>query len=324
MAFPSRPGLSAIVQMATLNRQGLVADCIFPQVKTGCKFAYVDWSNDINAAKIVDANISCKTDVHEVDAVPFVLKDASLKDQALAQVLDECCVSICGLDSAQAKIEAGKTRQLLNKLLVAREKQAIDLATNVDSYTNASTALPESYSGGTDGVKFDLTNANLIDANFALLKYFLGVQSNRVISSPRTTMVTDQATLNKILSHPNFIGSGCMIDPMTTNDKVAALLGLNKICVADAKFNNGVSEEVPTIAKLWPAGTILFTSSYEFITSQDESFAFGISAYDQGFVQTNWIDEKKGKGAGATMQKIGHDITPVVLSFKGATLIKIT
>ena len=113
-----------------------------------------------------------------------------------------------------------------------------------------------------------------------------------------------------------------VVDPMTTAAKVASLLGLSKICIADANYNDGLGDTV-TLKKLWPAGTMLFTSSYEFVTSDDEQFAFGITAYTQPIQQFTWIDEKKGKGAGATMQKIGHDMTEVVLSYKAATLVKI-
>lgn len=321
-AFPSRAKLSGITQMTNLNRSGLVADCIFPQVKTDCKFSYINWEKALDAASITDSSVTCKSDVHQVDEIPYELVEAALKDEALSQVLTECCVSICGEDKT-AFIEAGKTKQLINKLLVAREKKAIDLALLQSAYTNGGSATPGTYSGGTDGVRFQLTNANLIDPNFGLLRYLMGINENRVVSGQRNVMVTDLATLNKILAHPNFIGSGCIVDPMTTSDKVAALLGLSKICIADATYNNG-TEAVPAYSKLWTAGRILFTTSYDFVTSQDETLAFGISAYNRGFKQYTWLDEKKGPEAGVIMQKVSHDFTPVVLSRKAATVIEVT
>lgn len=324
MAFPSRPKLSAITQMATLKRSGLVADCIFPPIKTDCKFSYIDWESELVGLKETDDHVGCKTDVHEVDSEPFTLVDASLKDHGLSQVLDECCISVCGDEASyKAKIEAGKTRQLTNKLLVAREKRAISLATSAAKYTDNTSKVPSASDAVVDGGLFKLSKTNFDSANYALLRYLLGIQENVKISGQRNVMVTDRAVLNGLLSHPNFIGAGCVVDPLTTIDKVAALLGLDKICVADASYNDGLGVS-PTMSKFWPANTILFTTSHELVTPQDETMSFGISAYNRGFQQYTWLEEKKGPKEGALMQKISHDYTEIVLSYKAATLVTLT
>ena len=323
-AYPSRPKLSAIVQQATLNRAGLVADCIFPQVKTDCKFSYIDWSQEVNGLKLISDAVGCKTNVHEVDSTPFILVDKSLADHALAQALGECCVNVCGDDGAyNSKIEAGKTRQLMNKLLIQREKRAITLATTLGNYVDQGVKLPTDPTAAVEGGRFNITQANVNDPNFKLLRWFLGIQENLKTGGNRNVMITDRATLNAILAHPNFIGSGCAVDPMTTADNVAAILGLSKICIADATYNDGL-EAVPNMVKLWPAGYILFTTSYDFVTAQDETFAFGISAYNRGMQQYNWEEKSKGPTSGVVMQKISHDLTEVVLSYKAATLVVVS
>lgn len=320
--YPSKPKLSAITQVATLKRSGLVADCIFPPVKTVCSFDYIDWSTEQNGLKLINDIISCKSDVKEVDSDPFTLVTKRLQDHALSQSLGECCVMACGDDAAyQSKIEMGKTRQLVNKLLINREKEAIDLATTLASYTDGTASTPALFASGVDGVRFALTKANFNLSSFALLKFFQPIQNRALVK--RNVAVMDQATLDGFLSHPDFLGAGCIVDPLTTKEKVAAILGVEKICIADANYNDGAGAAV-NMAKLWPAGYVLFTSSYEFVTSQDETLAFGITAYDQGLDQFTWVDPKKGKGAGVTMQKVSHDFTSVVLSFKAATLVVIS
>lgn len=319
--YPSRPALSAIVQQAGLNRSGLVADCLFPQVKTDCKFSYVDWTDELLALKPADDSLTCTSDIHEVDTVPFTLVDKSVKLHGLSQVLEECCVSICGDNGVQAKIEAGKTRQLLNKLLIAREQRAINLATADANYVSAGATLPAAEAGGVDGKRFTLTTANFTNPAYALRSYFQGIQTNNIYGQ-KNVMVTDLATLNGILGHPSFIGAGCVVDPITTPEKAAAILGVEKICIADASYNDGIGA-TPTMTKLWPAGVILFVRSYEFVTSQDPTFSFGITAYDQGLKQFTWLDVEKGGGAGALMQKQSHDFTEVVLSYKAATKVTI-
>lgn len=319
--LPQVPELTAITQEITLNRSGLVADCIFPLVKTPCLFSYIDWTAELKELKSIADLVTCKSDANETGGAEFELKQAATRDRALMQVMDECCVVVCGDPQINVKIAAGKTRSLSNKLLIGREERAIDLATNVANYVNNNTATPATADAVIDGGRFNLSTANFNDPNFPLLRYLQGINENAKFGA-RNVMVTDLATINAMLVHPNFIGSGCVVDPITTIEKVRSLLGLTKICIADAMYNDGIGDQV-ALKKLWPAGTIFFAASHEFVTSQDDTFSFGIGAHTQPLEQHMWLDHKKGKGEGATMQKIGHDITEVVLSYKAATLLKI-
>ena len=70
-------------------------------------------------------------------------------------------------------------------------------------------------------------------------------------------------------------------------------------------------------------GTILFVSSYELLSSSEQQVSFGISAYNKGWRTTSYMADEKGPDAGVEMQKIAHDLTPVVLSYKAATMVKI-
>lgn len=321
--FPSKAKMSAIVQAASLKRSGLVADCIFPQVKTPCRFDYIDWTNQVNM-KIVDDAVGCKTDVKEVDPEAFVYATGKVEDHALQQAMGDCCVTACGDDAAlAAKREQGKTIQLMNRLLIAREKRAIALALDESKYTDNTTKKPGEAGAVNEGGLYKLANTDFINANYALLKYFQPIQTNNFVTGRRTKAVMSQNTLNNFLSHPNFLGAGCIVDTVTTKDKVASLLGVEEICVADAGYNNGVGQTV-SLQGFWPDNYILFTASYEMLTSDEQQVAFGISAYDKGFRVNNYIKEEKGPDSGVVMQKIAHDFTELVLSYKAATLVKLT
>ena len=322
MAFESRPELSAIVQQITLNREGLVADAIFPKVETGCKFSYIDWTEELKGLKSISDHVSCKTDAHEVDGEGYKLVDASTRDHALMQVLDECCVTVCGKPNINAQIEQGKTRQLSNKLLISREERAIKLATDDVHYINNNSKKPGDATAVIDGGRFTMTRTAFFDAANDIRAYFDAI-NDYAMYGKRNVMIADRATINQILTHPSMLGKGCIVDPKTTLDAVASLIGLDRIIVADAPYNDGIGNQV-SIKKLWPTGKILFTSSYDFVTSNDQQFAFGITAMSQDLTQTSWIDPKKGKGEGARMQKIGHDLTETVLSYKAATLVNLT
>ena len=321
MAFKSYPKLSAITQEISLNRSGLVADCIFPKVQTGCQFGVIDWTGELKDLKSISDHVTCKSDANEIDTGAMALALHGTQDRALLQSLEECCVEVCGVTNLNEQIAARKTQSMTNKLLIGREERAIKLATDTTKYVDNLLLAPSAATAVVDGGLFNLTLANFNDPNFGLLRYFQGINENSLFGS-RNVMVTDIATLNGLLTHPQFIGSGCVVDPMTSSSKVASLLGLSKICIADGKYNDGIAETV-NIKKLWPKGTILFTSSYEFITAQDPQLAFGLTAFSQDLEQYTFNDPKKGKGEGMLMQKIGHDLTELVLSYKAATLVKI-
>lgn len=322
--FPSVPALSAIIQQATTKRSGLVADCIFPPVKTPCFFQYIDWTNGLNI-KIVEDAVTCKSDVKEVDPEAWTLVSKKVEDHALQQSMGDCCVTVCGDQAYATKKEQGKTIQLMNRLLLARERRAAVLATTEASYTsNGTSGAPVAPSSATinEGGLYFLTAANLASPSFALLQWFMPIQANNYMTGRRTVAVMSRNKLNALLVHPNFKDAGCVVDPLSTESKVAALLGVDKICVADAGYNNSVGPSV-SLTGIWPDEYIWFGASYEFVTSEDPQVAFGISAYDKGFRVNHYIKEEKGPDAGVDMQKQAHDLTEVVLTYKAATLVKI-
>lgn len=322
MSFESRPELSAVTQQISLNREGLVADVIFPEVNTGCKFSYVNWENGLKDIRPTDDNVSCKTDAKEVDIGAYGLVDASTNDRALIQVLDECCVTVCGKPQIKQEIEVTKTRELANKLLVGREERAIALATDESKYEDNASLTPNDDGAVVDGGLFTISRSSFFDEDFNAREYLNGINDNAAFGM-RNIMVTDRATMNALLTHRSFLGYGCQVDPKTSAESLASLLGLDRVVIADAKYDDGIGAQT-NIKKLWPKGYIFFASSQDFVTSNDQKFAFGITAFSQRLESFTWIDEKKGKGEGARIQKIGHDLTEVVLSYKAATLVKLT
>lgn len=318
--FPSQAIATAIVQEASLKTSGLVADCIFPRVQTPCYFEYIDWTNG-NNIQIVDDAVTCKSDVKEVDPEAFTLVPGKVKDHALTQSMGDCCVSLCGSQAIAARKEQGKTVQLLNRLLINREREAITLVTTEANY-EAGSGAPDGVKSN-EGVMWSLTATNFNDPNYALLKYFQNIQVGNKRTGRRTKAVMSQAKLNAFMSHPNFLGAGCIVDPVTTKAKVAALLGVNEICVADAYYNSALGQ-TPTFTSLWPDQYILFTASYELLTAEDQQVGFGFTAYDKGMRVNYYVNEAKGPDAGVQMQKMAHDFTPIVMTFLAATLVKIT
>lgn len=321
--FPRQAKMTAIVLQSSLSRSGLVADALFPKVRTPCAFQFIDWQNKVNL-QLVDDAIGCKTDVKEIDQNAFVLRTESTQDRALQISMGECCLESCGsdIDLAEAA-EKGKTMQLTNTLLVQRERRAVLLATDESKYTaNGSSVepvVPGAPTAENEGGLYFLSKANLANANFALLNWFLPIQTNNYLTGRRTVAVMSQNTLNKLLVHPNFLGAGCMVGAITTKDAVAALLGVREIVIADAAYQNGESNWVP----LWNDDYILFTASYKFLTADEPKPAFGMSAHSREWGTFYYLNPEKGPAEGVAMQKQSHDETEVVLTYKAATLVKL-
>lgn len=315
--------LTAIIQEASLNRSGLVSDALFPLVQTPCMFKYIDWTGAATIEAVDDA-VGCNTDVHEIDPELFDYKNGSVEDHALQQPMTDCCLESCdnNFDIA-SKLAEGKTEQLMNRLLINKEKRAIALALDLTKYTDNDALAPGAVGAVNEGGRYNLTKANLADPNFALLKYFQPIQTNNFITGKRTVAIMSQNTLDKFTSHPNFLGAGCIVDAVTTKEKVASLLGVREIVVADAGFNNGYGSNVQ-MQTFWPDDKILFVASHKFLTSQDTKVAFGIGAYNKGWRVNHYVKAEKGPDSGVEMQKQAHDETPIVLTYKAATLINLT
>ena len=318
--FPRQAVATAIVQESFLKVTGLVADCIFPRVQTPCFFQYIDWTNGINI-QLVDDAVSCKSDVKEVDPEAFTLVTGKVKDHALSQSMGDCCETLCGGPDLSARKEQGKTVQLLNRLLINREREAVVLATTESNYV-AGSGAPDGVKSN-EGVMWTITPTNFNDPNFALLKYFQYIQVGNKRTGRRTKAVMSQNKLNAFMSHPDFLGAGCIVDPVTTSSKVAALLGVNEICVADAYYNSAVGP-TPTYTSLWPDEYILFTASYDMLTADEQQVGFGFTAYDKGMRVNYYLKEEKGPDAGVQMQKQAHDLTPIVMTYLAATLVKVS
>ena len=319
----SRPKLISLVQQVGLKRSGLVVDCLFPQVQTPCFFEYIDWTGSRSLAAIDDA-ASCNSDIKIVSPDSFNYVQKKVEDHALQVAMTDCCVTSCSQSDAEvaSQLAKAKTISTSNRLLINREQLAIKLATDVTKYVDNTTKKPGDAGAVNEGGLYNLSLTTVQDANAKLLNWFLPIQEGNGFSGPRNVAIMDRYSLNLLKTHPSFIGYGCVAPGITTDDVVAANLGVSKICVADAPFDNGLGSTV-NFTTPWPKGTILFVSSYELLSSSEQQVSFGISAYNKGWRTTSYMADEKGQDAGVEMQKIAHDLTPVVLSYKAATMVKI-
>lgn len=320
------PTLTAIINQGALNKEGLVADVLFPPLEVGaCDGSMIDWDHSYELLKS-DDTLSCYADVKEIDQGKLEKKLYQTKQHGNAVAVTECCLNACGIPELKGKVEESKVVSLFNRLLINRELRAVALATDETKYTaNGTSGAPVKPSDATvnEGGLYYLNKTSLVDANFDLLDWFQPIQDNNYLTGKRNVAIMAQSTLNALVKNKAFIGYGCQTNPTTSAPAVAALLGLDQIIVADAGFNNAINKGTVSMANLWPKDYIMFLSKHDITYALDQQPTFGFSPYTINWATKYWTDIKKGAGDGVVFAKIGHDLNETVLTYKAATLVKL-
>lgn len=317
--YPNKARLLDVVQEAGLKRKGLVASCIFPEVEVpSCQFEWIDWEQEYDDLKPVDDTVGCTSAVHRIDPSGFEYKQGKTKEHALDMPLKECCVSACTPDGRLPfNIDAKKAQQLVDKLLINREIAAIGKATNESAYTVGSAPLTEA----SDGKIFTLARTDIFDPDYDLLGLFQAIQDQAAFGA-RNTLTLDQATFNAMLRHPSFKPGGCAIPPLAAQTELASLIGIDKICIADARYNSAAPGAAASLTKFW-GNYILLTRSLEVVTPDEPTRTFGFSAFTKPLTNRVYFDDKVGSD-GSNIHVVSHDFTEVVADIKAGTLLKLT
>lgn len=320
--YPHAESLIDIVQGA--GQTGTyVADCILPPVTVDdCKFKWIDWSTTANNDGMFDnlkeANdlAGCYSTPTAIDPSTYEFKFAELKKYALSIDLKECCgPRECG--EPLFDVDEKKTMELVNRLLLGREKRAIDLAFNETYYTDQTASNPDSVSS--EGALFQL---DLSDPNTDALKFFQNIQEDNLETGARNVMVLRRKVLNAMLRHPSLKDGGCSTPLLADLDQLASIFGVQKICIADAIENTAAAGSAFQLANL-VGDAIFFSKSLEFPTTESSMRAFGFSANQSGFNQRIWFDDNRGPEGGNRLNA-WHDFTEVVAERKAATLVRVT
>lgn len=317
--YPNRARLLDVIQEAGLKRSGLVASCIFPEIEVpSCNFEWIDWAIEYADLKPINDAVGCYSQPHRIDPSAFEYIQGKTKEHALDMVLKECCVSACTPTGALPfNIDAKKSQQLVDKLLLNREISAVAKATNESAYAAGSTPLTEA----SDGKMFTLARATIFGAAYDLLGLFQALQNNAAYGA-RNTLTLDLATWYAMLRHPSFKVGGCAIPPMAAKEEVASLLGLEKICIADATYNTASPGSATSLTKFW-GNYILLTRSFGMVTPGEATRGFGFSAYTKAMTNRIYWDDKIGSDGG-NVQVVSHDLTEIIADIKMGTLIKLT
>lgn len=317
--YPNRARLLDVIQEAGLKRNGLVASCIFPEVQVPSEqFEWIDWEQEYADLKPVNDLVGCTSQPHRVDASAFEYKQGKTKEHALDIVLKECRVSACTpTGQLPFNIDAKKTQQLVDKLLLNREVAAVAKATQESAYEAETDVLEDS----SDGSMFTLARNTIFAPAYDLLGVFQAIQHNAELGE-RNTLVLDLKTWYAMLRHPSFKVGGCAIPPMAAKEEVAALIGVDKICIADAAYNLAAPGAPTQLGKFW--GNYIFMSrSFGMATPDEATRGFGFSAFTKDLTNRIYFDNKIGSDGG-NVQVVSHDYTEIVADIKAATLIKLT
>lgn len=324
--YPQEEALIDIVQGA--GQTGTyVADCILPPTQVSdCKFKWIDWATTANNdgmfdnLKEFDDTVGCYGTPSSIDPSSYKYKFAELKDHGGRVDLKECCgPKECGTELFD--FDAKKTEELVNRLLLGREKRVLATAFTDDFYTDETASNPDSVSAEGALFNLDLSVTGGTPAADAF-KFMQDVQADNLETGMRNVLVTTRKVLNAILRHPTFKDGGCSIPLQADLNQIASILGVERICLVDAVENTAAAGSAYSLSKL-VGDKIFLSKSIEFATSESVTRAFGFSAYMKGFRQRIHFNNDLGIDGGFQLTA-GHDFTEVVAERKAATLINVT
>jgi len=319
--YPHRDRLLQIVQAAGLKREGLVADAIFPRVQTpGANFEWIDWSGTdgkFENLRQIDDKIGCYSTAKNIDPSVFEYKQGKVNDYALEMFLKECNLTACG--ELPFDIEAQKTEELVDRLLLNREIRAASNATNTSIY---GTAIP--YGSVTNSTDFEGARITGVDLSIGAndyLEFFMNIQDNNSTTGPRNVAVMNRRTINQLRRHPSFKSGGCAIPPIEAPEVVANLMGVDRVAIADAYYNVSAAAGTTDLVKVLD-NKILMLRNAPLTGTDGIQRVFGFSAFEDGLNNMVYFDPKIGKD-GSEVQKVSHDFTDIIADVKSATLIEL-
>lgn len=321
--YPNTARLTDIVQEAGLKRSGLVASCLFPEVEVpACAFEWIDWKQTYADLKLTDDTVGCYSQPHRIDPGSFVYLNGKTKEHALDMVLKECCVSACTTDGRLPfNIDAKKTQQLVDRMLLNREISAVAKATQESAYTAGNNTNLLNGSEASDGKIYTFARATIFADTYDILGLFQAIQNQAALGA-HNTMVIDRVTMTAMLRHAKFKPGGCAVPVMAAEDEIAALLGLDKVCIADSRYNTATPGSPISLSRIW-GSYIWLGKSYGLVTPDEATRTFGFSAYTKDLTNRVYFDNTIGSDGG-NVQVVSHDLTEVVADIQAATLIKLT
>lgn len=323
--YPTESLLADIVFEQGLKREGLVSEALFPGILVpSCDFKYADWTttSDFNGMmdnkKQLDDLIGCYSAPKRINPSSFKYINGATNEHALEMALKDCCgPNFCG--PVTIDTDGAKTMELTDLLLLQHEIRSIAKATDESQYTDQGVALPSGASA--EGSLFNLSLANLLDPAFDLFGYFQDIQTDNRLTGMRNLLVTKLSLFQKMLRHPSFKNGGCAIPVVASQEEVASLLGLDRIVLADTVINTALPNQPFTLADNF--GDYFFMAKAVKLQRTDAPIrGFGFGAYTKDLSSRIKFDDDMG-AEGGEVQVIYHDITPTVVDYKAATLVKV-
>lgn len=223
------PVLLSVIREYGNCQAGYAQDCILTKVRT-CSpyFQYREFDSE-DAFKTYNSQVGCYSQVHEIDLDSSKLISDKVKTYALEIPIcrDEMEMQKCLCDAAaRLDLEARALRRIMDALKLAKEKSIWEEVLQPANFTA--------------GNLTDLTGAEIDNPDTAVaanpLKLIRDIIASTCSSKRANWIVTSRKVAEKLIQSKAFLGEGCcnVTNPL---DTVAALLGVQGICVADTKVD---------------------------------------------------------------------------------------
>lgn len=270
------------------------ADCLFPVVPVCTDTFKYRQFDKTQPYDLVNQYVGRKSQVHEIDDYLSTLVSGVVEDYFLDYALpvrDSMQQNCTPCDALGFDLKAKYARMLVDQIKLGREKRAADLA-----FDAALFAASNKVTLGA-GNEFNATGGGATNPLDFLGDLIAGALQ------PYNVMVMSLKTWYKIARNPAFLGN---VDNrgVASKEGVAALLGLDKICITNAKTNTAASGSAPVIEDLVSDKILLAHVSPSFVMTDCPSATFGFTARMGDMVAAEYFDFKKG-GLGANYLRVG-------------------
>lgn len=304
--FEHDAALTAIVQDIKQCGNG-VADCIAPvQQVPSCTYKYTIFDNEAYY-KIPQAKLAGCAYPNEIECLTFETKIRETNQYFLDKYVcerDLACWNASPCNTVQFDWLAKQAQNLMNKLMLSHEFDVVSKAFDETKY------IPyDSTATLNNGMCIDWAvecpDDQPHDPQAKLLEKLMCLIEE---SAPRYNyMVIGRSVLNAFRRHPDFLGSGCVISNLTDTDSIAALLGLDGICVSDNYYDAAPLGAGRDLKRFVDTSILLFHRSPGATSPDCGEANFGWTAqWRQTFAGR--IPCPKRGGTGGLYLRAGHDI----------------
>lgn len=304
--------LTGLVQEYGNCAGDFISDCVFPAVKTcGMNFKFTKFDEG-EAFNMYNDLVGPVSQVNEISMQNsgFVLGETECYAlESVIPMTDYQQQNCSPCSTAGYDLEAAAVKNLVRSLMLNRDYRNAQFLFDTANYTNQTSLAGQELNSGAATAADPL---DFISEVIACAKYGLNYA------------VMNKKVFHWIRKHPSVLGSS-FARGLTSEDQVAAALGLEGICIANSCYNSAGLGLPPVINQTFGNSILLFQRGEMTLNTACPSPSFGFNAVSCDAEVYKYFDESIGLKGGYRIkygvchkdtlvdETMGHLITDVLV-----------